>query len=638
MRKVSTPQPRQAVQQSDTSLPPLPTHAPPPLDIPATIEELDKRRQAVAKYLNKNLHFAMKNAQKSGVYKASDVELDQKALRFALEIERATFDAHPDSGSYGTQARKVASNLKTNQELCDGLLLGTLVPSRLASMTDEEMASKELQRQTAEMKARADKQSIMLTDDGPRIRRTHKGDEIIEQDSFAAPSEEMPVARRRSILDPNSSLGTRSREDTPRNQDDLPQDIDEYRSQDDIRSNAAPSQPLTVDTQATPPERKASVQTPDFDINKVFSSVKSPTAAQHARKVSGQAPPRTGPGDDPEIDKLLEDETDTPPYSPTADNTDEKIIWRGTLNMTTVANFTAVARHVGGGDPTSIESGKISWEDLIPHRLQVAGRIGQDKANQYLCGLRYSQATDVVIVNLTPSNEAASSEFMGLFDYFQGKNMYGVVGNKGIANVRDTYLVPVPAGTNAIPEFMLNLEYNELAADRPEPMILIALVIRHELVLQADGNGSPSAMISHSQRQMSLGGSSGPAMSPINTQGSFPSPSTPQNYTPVPHTVGVDHQQLDALRRERAEAQARGEAVASNILGAFVTAPTVSFLMPQAYQMQPSEWNIIREIFEQEPKAREDLTFLSQLLEKRNGPNGPNVPNAQKPMAPLNLP
>jgi len=290
--------------------------------------------------------------------------------------------------------------------------------------------------------------------------------------------------------------------------------------------------------------------------------------------------------------------------------------------MNSVAEFPAVARHVAGADLSKLDEDPTPWSDLIPERLTVAGRIDPEKATTYLCSLRYSSPTDLVVVALTPSGEAATDQFKQLFDYFHTKNRYGVVGNKGIANVRDTYLVPVPAGTSSPPEFLLNLENNKVLDNRPEPLILVTIVVRNDIPSQPDaarsfdGNASPSAILNHPQRQMSLSGqSSGPAMSPLASQGSFNnSPATPQ--TQPPPTALTNSQDLQ--RQQRMEAQRRGEETAAQILGPLISAPTVSFLMPQAWQMQPTEWHIIREIFTQHQKSQEDLTFLSQLLEQRN--------------------
>ncbi|KAI9736519.1 MAG: PHD finger protein 3 [Claussenomyces sp. TS43310] len=629
VRKVSTPQAKASPKASTV-----------PSDIPATIGELEKVRQGVAKLLHKNLHGALKVAQQDGVFQGTDAELDQRAIRLALEIERATHDTHLPGKPYIEQGRKLGANLKINQELCNGLVLKSLTPSAFATMTGDEMASKELQRQTAEMKARSDKQSIMLTEDAPRVRRTHKGDEIIEQDNFVTPVEDVPISRRRSMLDPNSDMGARSRENSQGDGDELPRDIDEYQSNDNIRANAAPTQPLNVDTRPQPPPvRRSPTQPADFDIKKVFSSVQqSPTETQHNRKPSIQAPPRAGPGEDADIDRLLEDGNESPPYSPAEYDSDPSIIWRGTMIMNGVATFPAVARHIGGADLSNLGSDRVPWTDLIPSKLSVAGRIDHDKASEYLCSLRYSPHTDIVVVALNPTGEAANDEFSKLFDYFQSKNRYGVVGEKGLANVRDTYLIPVPSGPGNVPEFMLNLENNKLPEERPEAMMLVALVIRNQpapdLPTQYDGNASPSNVMSYPQRQMSIGGQSGPAISPIASQGSFGSPTPvapgpPPPPPPPPPTAapaatayapsGDVLQGPEAQRRQqRHELQVQGEKVAREILGDLIQAPTVSFLLPQAYQMQPNEWNVIKDLFVEKPEAQADLQVLSKLLEQRN--------------------
>jgi hypothetical protein len=598
-----------------------------PSDIPASIESLDKTRQGPAKLIHRGLDAAMTVAEKSGVFKLTNgVSAEQKSLQLSLEIERAVFDTHSKE-SYITQAKTLGFNLKANQELCNRLLSGSLTPSKLATMTGDEMQTKEMQQEMAEMQARNEKQSIMVTDDQPRIRRTHKGDELIE-DGFAEAGAETAASnsnRRRSMLDPNGLMASRSRENSVGDGNDPPVSIDAYRSNDDIRGQVAPKAPISIDTQTPPALRKSSSQTKDFDLNKVFSSVKSPTIVQPARRPSGPgpAPSRQGPGEDPEIDKLLADDNgpESPPYSPSQYDADPSIVWRGTLNMNSVASFSASAKHVAGADLSKKGTGVVSWSSLIPKDLNVAGRIDLDKANEYLCGLRYSNPTDIVVVNLTPSGEIAEQDFTKIYEYFHSKNRYGVIGNKGFANVRDTYLIPVPPGTGNIPEFMQAFEHNTFPENRTEASLLVVLVVRIEqlprsdLPVQYDGTGTP-APYGHPQRQMSMS-SQGPNMSPMAPQGGFNSPTTPvpQQH---PQTGIATHYTPTEAYRAREDAQRRGEATALEILGPLFHAPTMSFLLPQAHLMHPQEWRVIREIFEADVRAQGDLQHLSTILEQRN--------------------
>jgi hypothetical protein len=590
------------------------------------IEDLETDRQGGAKLIYKALVASIPEAIKTKVYDYSAGDtLETKSERLAIEVENAVYHTHPDKNSYSKQARALFSNIKHNQELCNGLLTKSLSPSHLAVMTTDDMASQELKREAAEMKARSDKQSIMVTEDGPRVRRTHKGDEVIEGDGFAVPAETTTstTSRRRFSSDVNADIAPRSRDGSQAGDEvELPDDIDNYRSHDDIRSHTIPKQPLSVETKTQNQSRKQSSHG-DFDINKVFSSVQqSPTgpSPSHARRPSGNAPPAGGAGFDPEIDKLLADDdgNESPPYSPAEYDSDPSIVWRGMVTMDSIAKFPAIAKHVGGADLTR-SSSPLPWTDILQKELRVAGRIDQEKANEYLCSLRYSPPTDVVIVNVIPTGEAAARGFQEMFDYFHTKNRYGVLTNKGVGNIRDTYLVPIAPSPANLPDFIINLEGHHLSENRSEPLIVIALVIRNEwqpdAIRSFDGasDANSPSLQSHHMRQMSISGA-GPQMSPIASQ-----PSTFASGPPSqsPHPLSYLSQE-DLQRREQQKAdQRQGEEAAATILGEFVHAPTVGFLMPQAFQMRPLEWEVIRGILESDERARNDLQHLSQVLEVR---------------------
>jgi len=554
-----------------------------------------------------------------------DDSIDAKAERLAIQIEDALHVTYINNKStHAKQSRAVVANLKQNQELCDKLLTQKLSPTQLASMSTDEMASTELKEETARMKELSDKQAIMITDDGPRIRRTHKGDEIIGgEDSTVADDTPMATARRRSMLDPNAGMAARSRENSPMNEVELPENIDDHRSHDDIRSHVIPKPPLNIQTKPQDVRKASTAAQDSFDIQKVFSSVQSPvgvqnTGNQQIRRQSGNAPPANGPGVDPEIDKMLQDDgIESPPYSPVEYAADPDTVWRGTVTMDSVAKFPATAKHVAGADLSGHHT-QTPWADIMQSDLKVAGRIDQDKANEYLCSIRYSPPTDVVVVALTASGEEATESYFGLFKYFHDKKRYGVLTNKGVGNIRDTYLVPVPASPDSLPDFIVNLEGHRIPEERPEPLLLVALVIRPELPSQSeqfrsfDGPAefpTPTSSFS-AQRHMSLGGG-GPQMSPIgNSQPYFPSPAAANPETPQSRPTPEQQRILD---------QREGEAIAHRILGPFVNAPTVSFLMPQAYQMRTIEWEAIRKILERDPQAQDDLQHLSRVLDQSQG-------------------
>lgn len=579
-----------------------------PPDLAKTVAELPHNRQNPAKALIKAITAAFSSIHKQGALPLEEGStIESKAQSFALQIERAVFDTHPATKvqkEYNQQIKTLNHNLKNNLELCNGLVVGSLSPTSLAVMSSEQLASTEMQRQTAEMKAKAEKQAILYTaDTGPRIRRTHKGEEVIDDEVFN--NSEAPPPLQAGARHPSQPV---KNEPTGGDRVDL----------------AHPTQ--------TPDGGQHSPGNPNFDIGKVFSSVKSPTDTHH-RRPSALTGPVSGPGVDHDVDRMLEDENESPPYSPTEDTQDPDVIWRGSLLMTSIADFPATAKYIGGANFGTI----APWNKLIPKHMNVAGRITQQSAVEYLCSLRYSSLTDIVVVNVTPVSPSAQPEFNALIDYFVSKNRYGVIGDKVVGNVRDTYLVPVPPGEDNYPEFMLNLADNKIPKSRTEAMLLAVFVYRNdpEQLQQLKGTpeqnaqASPSTPSGYAQHRSNS--TAGPAFSPATPQGAFP----PHSYnghiptqTPVPipqppHTrppaaaaaapAQPNQELVDETKRR---AQLAGQAVAQEVLGHWLHVPTAKFLLPQAFQMSRREWEVIKGIYDREERAREDLQYLATLIEQ----------------------
>jgi len=588
-----------------------------PDDLPSKITELPSGRQGPAKALLKSLTHTINNLDKKGNYTAYNGMAPQDCAElFALQIERAVHDTHGTQGAYTSQIRTLAFNLKGNPELCPRLLSGDLTPTILATMATEELASEELQKETAEMKARAEKQAIKITEDIPRIRKTHKGDEIVGDD-LSMTIDEVPSA-------PVPRQPTRERSSVDQKSPVLPSPHDHSNS---------PAQGLVVDTQQSPNRS-------DFDINKVFSSVKSPTQTTHHQRPSLSAAPPGGPGVDPDVDRLLDDGTQSPPYSP---KVEEPLrpgeVWRGDLNMSSIGSVHVTAKHAGGAN--LVETIGLPWDQLIPKTMSVCGRIEVQSAMVYLCSMRYAAGTDVVVTSMEPASEEMRPTFNQIVDYFLAKDRYGVIGDKGVANVRDTYLVPVPAGTGNYPEFMLNLIDNYIPNNRPNPILLGVFIYRvdQEVMKRLEAERAASAaevenalrLQSLAQQQHAYSQSpatptpgqtgfpqqgrpsiSGPAFSPTSPQVTYPPYGTPQNngmMQPAPAHPSSFHPSND-------EAQLAAEAVAREVLGSYITSPTVSFLLPQAQEMTRREWEVILKIYQRDPLTCEDLPHLSSVLEK----------------------
>lgn len=563
-----------------------------PDDLPATVDDLPEWRRGPAKLLIKNFTYALKQNEKDPS-KAQAERTD----RLALATERAVHDNHGSRDAYGKQCRLLAPNFKTNTELMMRLLNNTLTPSMLAVMTSDDLQTDQQQQETAAAKERNVRQSLIATEEaqGPRYRRTHKGDELID-DSFAGSNE----AKRQPQSSQKAGGSSRA-----------------------AHGRKPSGEPMKIDTQQSP--------TTDFDINKVFSSVKSPTAA-HQRRPSGPVPSQ-GPGVDPDVDRLLEDDdNDSDPYSPT-EETDPDVIWRGPLIMAATANFHAVAKYVAGANLSKTIN--LPWSTLLPKKLNVGGRIAMNSATEYLCSMRWNSMADLIVVSLKAATDVGKADFDKLFDYFIARERWAVIGDKGIGNVKDTYLIPVPAGTGNQPEFLLNLEDNFLPHTRTENLLLLVIVYKNDENTMRKIHGpdwntkaapsglpagpahpSPSpAPMGLPQRNPSV---PGPTFSPTTPHpgpaAGFPPPhpGVQQYMPPAPQPAGDVQQEVSPEQQRQAEAAAR------QILGPFASATTLSFLMPHAHKMAPSEWHIIRRVLEREPKARDDLAALGQLIARES--------------------
>ncbi|KAI9873534.1 MAG: hypothetical protein M1830_000302 [Pleopsidium flavum] len=586
------------------------------------------------------------HAQKQGSYKlATGQTVESVGLRLALEVEHAIFMNHPSqsaepSAAYRIQLRSILFNVKKNTTLRDRLLRESLSPHELSLMSSDDMASKELQEKTAEMKKEAEKQHMLVQDDGPRIRRTHKGEEFVDDGSHNAGNSESifstaPARRRESAIEeegPSTASAGAMSPASPSNVE-LPDDIG-YRG---TAGSPTTTKPLTVDTKA-PPRPATSVDRKSssaFNIQDVWSSVQSPDIDK--QRLSRQPPIRQGSGvaheqsqgvdveDDADIDQLLKDEdNESEPYSPTDYKPDPEFVWRGKMAMSNVADFEGRAKHVGGANLSST----IPWSQLMPNTLSIEGRIDIDRASEYLCGLRWSHTTDVSVVAVTPVDETtARSQFDKLFNYFAERKRYGVIGKIPLTSVKDCYVVPLENGMAKKPEFIELLEHCTIEEPRPERILLLTFVIKANTTPSAHATprhldtaavaGSPVAPGGAVQTPVPMG-QPGSNISPIPGFGGtpqLPSYGSPgQPYSP-PQPVQLASQQYY-------NPPLTGLSAAGQVLGPLVNAPAVSQLLAQAPDVPAQQLGVLKNIMEQVPATQNDFQMMMQIWEARHQQSG----------------
>ena len=689
MRKVSTPtENKSSTQRRKSSTAPVPQGDTVPKDTPSQIGLVESvaelqhpSRNKSAAALVKLFVDQTKQANKQGTYTPpSNKTVDDVGRQLGLLVEYALYMNYWDPApnpreQYAIVFRQILHNVKANSALRDRLLVGDLSADELSKMSSEDMASKELKEMTAEMKKMTEKQHLLVKDEGPRIRRTHKGEELIDDgSSHALPSAPVytdAVAPRRRDTDAEEAMAKRDISPGPMSPGDgnaveLPAEL----STSGFVSSPTTSRPPVLETKTARPavhnQRKSSST---FDIQNVWSSVDSPSESNH-RNSRTFAPPSTTTAapihpttqhvphyqpkaplqiqTDQEIDKLLKDEEepeDEEPYSPTDIPTSD--VWHGTVSMSSVGTFAGTARWVAGAN-LGLHA-QLPWASVMPPNLLIEGRIAIDKANLYLCGLEWSKTTDLAIVAISPDSEDDKQEFDKLFTYFTSRERYGVITKPpNVPRLRDVYLVPLEAGTGSKPDFLELLEDCIVEEDRPSRVLLVAFVAKTK---NSEAAGDATA----TPRQPDAGVTLGSPVSAVQRRQSMNMGGNQQMSPVVPHFPGQQGTPMDGVMYNGSPAQRHGQAfspptsyqqtmppynayptphqsqtqappppqqpfgidAARLVLGELSQCPTVTMLLNHAPTTGVEEFIVVREAFETNPASRTEFHVLLELLKKK---------------------
>ncbi|KAE8376238.1 transcription factor S-II, central domain-containing protein [Aspergillus bertholletiae] len=579
-----------------------------------TLEELSNpARKSAASALVRLFVDQVSEARRRGSFSLSDGKsAEEVARQLALSIENAMYEnfcggSGETTEQYKAQLRTILFNVKKNPSLRDRLLVGSLLPDTLSKMSSQDMASEELQQKDAEIKREAERQHIIVQEQGPRIRRTHKGEELVEDDNQNVSSEPVfSAAPRRSLVDADGSQSPGPQQSG---------DGDSARkSGNQQASDSKPTDGISHD-QHFPPRAHSPGGT---ELEQVF-----PEMATHIRQ-----PLPTGKAQaDAEIDQLLkDDEPESPPYSP-KDYHDEGTVWRGKVIMNPIAEFSSSAKHVGGADL----SGRIPWSQLAPSTLLVDGRIDIQLASEYLCNLRFSTSTDVSVICISrPELPKEQAGFDKLFNYFSDRKRYGVVGKHPLAAVKDTYLIPIEAGSTKKPEFIELLENNTLEDPTPERVLLVVFAVK-----TSESNPPSVQPSSHhpSQEPMTSASPATPQQQQFMTPGPRPVSQitpAPSNFdgTPLAHTpYGQQQHQVQHQHPPQApkfapyqspapqnQAPITGLAAAVQVLGTQANSPAIQQLLQQAPNADVSQLSVVRDILLRRPETALNYEILMQEL------------------------
>ena len=558
----------------------------------------DDNRQKAAKALVGIFVDATKQATQQGKFSLPPGQsADAFGNKLGLAVEYALCLNHWGHGPkpnppYGEKLRTIRHNVKANTNLRDNLLSGALSPNELTRMSTDQMMRQDLKEATAQILEATEKQHMIVHEEGPRIRRTHKGDEVVGDDSHVAGANE-PIytgvgRRRESRIDDDSATSP--------------------------LSPMKGGRPLTVDTKSpTSPdiERKASA---NFDMNHVWSSVESPADIKQPppHVVPESAPSPSGTANaDPEIAHLLADDDEA--YSPKSYNDEggdaaepprDGIVWRGTVTMPMVASFQGTAQHVAGADLAAA----FPWATLLRPTVAIEGRIDTQRAGEYLCGLQWSKTTDVTIAAVTARTATDRAEFDKLFAYFVDRERYGVVTRATEDGaVKDVYAVPLERGDARKPDFVELLETCTLPDVRDERALLLVFVVK----TREPPPASTSAQATPRQPDF--------ANSPVAGRGAPPPPSAnPLQSPPQAGGLGIAPPPGGAAAPQRT-----GWDAARAVLGELAGLPVVAQLLRGAPEAPEQSFLNVKKVLETQPETHGDWTAFQNAAQRMMGSRNP---------------
>nr|XP_012629320.1 PHD finger protein 3 isoform X1 [Microcebus murinus]XP_012629323.1 PHD finger protein 3 isoform X1 [Microcebus murinus] len=411
---------------------------------------------------------------------------EEKAAKVATKIEKELFSFFRDTDAkYKNKYRSLMFNLKDpkNNILFKKVLKGEVTPDHLIKMSPEELASKELaawrrreNRHTIEMIEKEQRE----VERRPITKITHKGEIEIESD---APMKEQEAAME--IQEPTANKSLEKLEGSEKQKEEIDSTSKDTTGQHrqhlfDLNCKICIGRMAPPVDDLSPKKVKVVVgvarkhsDNEAESIADALSSTSNILASEFFEEEKQESPKSAfSPAPRPEMPGTVEVESTFLARL--------NFIWKGFINMPSVAKFVTKAYPVSG-------SPEYLTEDL-PDSIQVGGRISPQTVWDYVEKIKASGTKEICVVRFTPVTEEDQISYTLLFAYFSSRKRYGVAANN-MKQVKDMYLIPLGAA-DKIPHPLVPFDGPGLELHRPN--LLLGLIIRQKLKRQHSATASTS--------------------------------------------------------------------------------------------------------------------------------------------------
>lgn len=388
-----------------------------------------------------------------------DEEKDHKATAWAIEIEHLIFEMYQNK-RYIEGGRRILFLLK--KHFMAEILQGSLTFKELINKSPKEINQ---DIEAVEAKVKGNIKNIILTANEPSdiIRRTHKGEEIRENENEGIEELYLNISMRsvdhRRFDDENHDqlkpLELPLLEQRLQQQQVYQNMNPRFDDDDDQGPEKTPEEPASQPSLEN--EGVDSDNSNSNETQEVFGA--SPTVANensdstHVTEQAAESLPE--PISDLDLRSIL---GETPvellarkPAEVTLQPTPGSVVWRGSITFPDYATFDTLALFYSSSTQVlRLVQLKIGLEIYSRPSYYIEGRLDRLRADAYLN--KIFQSRSLYLVQLKPDS-ATQAGFDKLYAYLRTENKVGVLSGKPWF-VKDSYVLAVDFGADALPPYL----------------------------------------------------------------------------------------------------------------------------------------------------------------------------------------
>ncbi|KAK4053932.1 Transcription factor bye1 [Microbotryomycetes sp. JL221] len=477
--------------------------------------------------------------------------VEVRASSFSENVEQELFEGHAEveknvrgpRTKYLNKFRSLHFNLRTNAAFRSRISSSELTPKQIVNMSADDLMTPELKAMADSVRAASLKHSVKEALAAPTAKRTHKGEEAIENIDIAAQAaqEELALAKKAErdardamVTDETQETST-PHSPTPRDSastepnsartghrvslsgttafditaEDIGLDLDDELREANTSMQSDRRTSIVEDIDMPPAERPR--QRASFDMSSILSKIKAPTKSTTPEADPPASDPTAGGQDeeddfggkasrvDEDFEEALlrgEDAVKRRNSGIRTVSLDERpTVWSGDVLVTDQGGFPANVKQLGG---RYVGLEPETWKRMLPKSMSTDGRIPTATAVKYLIECAISPTRELFVLAALPdlsgptdsspykpSAEKCLGKYQHILDFYTKKDRIGVVAPKGELKqvVKDIYLMPLRTD-DFLPEYVDLLDEHEVPAkgSRDRDLILVVIVAQKNLV------------------------------------------------------------------------------------------------------------------------------------------------------------